>query len=51
MPAPRNLQAASVQWLEYRRLTHEQVRALLVQGFLSIVNHVLPTVEATRSNP
>jgi AcrR family transcriptional regulator len=38
-------EAASLQWLEYDRLTREQVQALLVQGFLSIVNDVLPAVE------
>jgi AcrR family transcriptional regulator len=38
-------EAASVQWLEYGRLTREQLHALLVQGFLSIVNDVLPAVE------
>jgi AcrR family transcriptional regulator len=38
-------EAASVQWLQYRRLTREQTHALLVQGFLSIVRDVVPAVE------
>jgi AcrR family transcriptional regulator len=38
-------EAASVEWLERGRLTREQVRVLLVQGFLSIVRDVLPIVE------
>jgi len=38
-------EAASVEWLERGRLTREQARVLLVQGFLSIVRDVLPTVE------
>ncbi len=38
-------EAASVQWLEYRRLTREQIHTLLVQSFLSIVNDVLRAVE------
>jgi AcrR family transcriptional regulator len=42
-------EAASVQWLEYGRLTREQTQALLVQGFLSIVHDVLPAMEGTRS--
>jgi hypothetical protein len=37
-------EAASVQWLEHRRLTREQIHALLVQGFLSIVRDVVPAV-------
>jgi AcrR family transcriptional regulator len=37
-------EAASVQWLEHRRLTREQVHALLVQGFLSIVRDVVPAL-------
>ena len=40
-------EAASVQWLEHRRLTREQVRILLVQGFLSIVRDVVPAVRGT----
>jgi AcrR family transcriptional regulator len=38
-------EAASVEWLERGRLTREQARVLLVQGFLSIVHDVLPIVE------
>jgi AcrR family transcriptional regulator len=38
-------EAASVEWLERDRLTREQVKALLIQGFLSIVQEVLPAVE------
>jgi hypothetical protein len=37
-------EAASVQWLEHRRLTREQIHNLLVQGFLSIVRDVVPAV-------
>lgn len=39
-------EAASVEWLERGRLSREQLHALLVQGFLSIVNDVLPAVGA-----
>jgi AcrR family transcriptional regulator len=38
-------EAASVEWLLRERLTREQTKALMVQGFLSIVNDVLPAVE------
>ncbi len=38
-------EAASIEWLLRDRLTREQTRALLVQGFLSIVSDVLPAVE------
>jgi AcrR family transcriptional regulator len=38
-------EAASVEWLERGRLTREQIQALLVQGFFSIVRDVLPAVE------
>jgi AcrR family transcriptional regulator len=41
-------EAASVEWLERGRLTREQLQALLVQGFLSIVTDVLPAVEQRR---
>jgi AcrR family transcriptional regulator len=37
-------EAASVQWLEHRRLTRVQVHTLLVQGFLAIVRDVAPAV-------
>ncbi len=38
-------EAASVEWLERDRLTREQAKALLIQGFLSIVQDVLSAVE------
>ena len=38
-------EAASVQWLEYDRLTREQIHALLVEGFLSIVRDVVPAIQ------
>ncbi len=38
-------EAASVEWLERRRLTREQTRALLVRGFMSIVSEVVPAVQ------
>jgi AcrR family transcriptional regulator len=38
-------EAASVEWLERRRLTREQTHTLLVQGFLSIVRDVVPAVQ------
>jgi AcrR family transcriptional regulator len=38
-------EAASVEWLERRRLTREQIHTLLVQGFLSIVRDVVPAVQ------
>jgi AcrR family transcriptional regulator len=38
-------EAASVQWLQYGRLSREQTHAMLVQGFLSIVGEVLPAVQ------
>jgi AcrR family transcriptional regulator len=41
-------EAASVEWLLRDRLTREQTKALLIQGFLSIVNDVLPAVERVR---
>jgi hypothetical protein len=41
-------EAASVEWLQRGRLTREQLQALLVQGFLSIVRDVLPAVETAR---
>ena len=37
-------EAASVQWLERERLTREQLRALLVDGFLAITGPVLRAV-------
>ena len=43
-------EAASIEWLERDRLTREQLHALLVQGFLSIVRDVLPAVQRAGSN-
>jgi len=43
-------EAASIEWLERERLTREQVKALLVQGFLSIVHDVLPAIERAGPN-
>ncbi len=40
-------EAASVEWLERRRLTREQTQTLLVQGFFSIVRDVLGAVQRT----
>ena len=42
-------EAASAEWLERGRLSREQLQALLVQGFLSIVRDVLPAVERVKS--
>ena len=42
-------EAASVEWLERERLTRQQVKAMLVQGFLTIVRDVLPAVERAGS--
>jgi len=39
------VEAASIEWLVRGRLTREQVRAVLVQGFISIVRDVLPAVQ------
>jgi AcrR family transcriptional regulator len=44
------VEAASVEWLERGRLTREQVRAVLVRGFLSIVSEVLPAVQAAATD-
>src|SRR5947209_2759962 len=40
---------AILEWLLRERLSREQVQALLVQGFLSIVREVLPAVERAAS--
>ena len=37
-------EAASVQWLERRRLTRQQIHVLLVAGFLAVVRDVVPAV-------
>jgi len=39
--------AATVEWLDRGRLTREQTRVLLVQGFLRMVGDVLPLLERT----
>jgi AcrR family transcriptional regulator len=38
-------EAASLEWLQRKRLTREQTHAALVRGFLSVVREVLPAVE------
>jgi AcrR family transcriptional regulator len=38
-------EAASLEWLERRRLTREQVRVLLLESLLALVERVLPLVE------
>jgi len=42
-------EAASIEWLERGRLTREQLHALLVNAFLSIVNDVVPAVRRAPS--
>jgi AcrR family transcriptional regulator len=39
------VEAASIEWLERGRLTRDQMRAVLVQGFISIVHDVLAAVQ------
>jgi len=41
-------EAASVEWLLRERLTRAEIKALLIQGFLSIVRDVLPAVEKAK---
>jgi AcrR family transcriptional regulator len=41
-------EAASVEWLLRERLTRAEIKALLIQGFLSIVRDVLPAVETAK---
>jgi AcrR family transcriptional regulator len=41
-------EAASVEWLLRDRLTRAEIKALLTQGFLSIVHDVLPAVESAK---
>jgi AcrR family transcriptional regulator len=38
-------EAASVEWLERGRLSREQLKAMLMQGFLTLVHDVLPAVQ------
>jgi len=42
-------EAASGEWLDRRRLSRDQVRVLLVRGFLSIARDVLPAVGRVHS--
>jgi AcrR family transcriptional regulator len=42
-------EAASIEWLVRGRLSRQQVRTLLVQGFLSIVNDVVPAVKGVQT--
>jgi AcrR family transcriptional regulator len=42
-------EAASLEWLLRERLSREQVHALLVEGFLSLVKDVLPAVERVKA--
>ncbi len=44
------IEAASVEWLQRGRLTRDQVRVVLVQGFISIVRDVLPAVQQASSD-
>jgi AcrR family transcriptional regulator len=44
-------EAASVEWLLRRRLTREQMKSLLVEGFLAIVREVLPAVRGVPAEP
>jgi AcrR family transcriptional regulator len=41
-------EAASVEWLLRDRLTRDQVKTLLIEGFLAIVRDVLPAVRGER---
>jgi AcrR family transcriptional regulator len=41
-------EAACVEWLLRERLTRPEIKALLIQGFLSIVRDVLPAVEKAK---
>jgi AcrR family transcriptional regulator len=41
-------EAASVEWLLRERLARPEIKALLIQGFLSIVRDVLPAVEKAK---
>lgn len=38
-------EAASIEWLERRRLTREQLHTLLVETFLTLVRDVVPAVQ------
>jgi AcrR family transcriptional regulator len=37
--------AATIEWLQRERLTREQVRVLIVQGFIRMIRDVLPDVQ------
>jgi AcrR family transcriptional regulator len=41
-------EAASIEWLARERLTREQLRSMLTQTFLSLINEVLPAMEIRR---
>lgn len=43
-------EAAGIEWLKRGRLSREQLKVLLVQGFLSMIRDVLPLVERAGSN-
>ena len=40
-------EAASIEWLERGRLSREQMQTLLTQGFLKLVQDVLPAIQET----
>ena len=44
-------EVASVEWLRRERLTREQVRAIIVAGFLAAVGQIYEAVEATAPEP
>jgi AcrR family transcriptional regulator len=44
-------EAASIEWLLRKRLTRDQVKVLLVEGFLAIVREVLPAVRGGPAEP
>jgi AcrR family transcriptional regulator len=43
-------EAASIEWLLRERLTRAEIKALLIQGFLSIVRDVLPAVKNAKGD-
>jgi AcrR family transcriptional regulator len=43
------VQAVSLEWLQRRRLTREQVRELILTGLLELVRDVVPRVERART--
>jgi AcrR family transcriptional regulator len=42
-------EAASVQWLEYRRLSRQQAHELLVTSFLTLIRDVVPAIQRSNS--